>query len=317
MAKIFGPKFDLISPVWLQVLRQGEMNYTLQGTHDIDSAWMKNVRKAGNGKTKSEEKIIQKFKDFIISFGFVAVLPRVVFEKFENTDFTSLLSQKLERENVAKLLIESCRKNKFDGIVLEIWQTLAKRIEDSFLYGLVKDLAKPMKTAGLDLILVIPPPRDNFHDLFTKENFDELYPHVSAFSLMTYDFSTLERPGANAPLYWVKHAIENICPKKNHRRSKILVGLNFYGYDYTPQGGGSITGNEYLKYLTEFKDRLSHDDHDKENFFELKSKETGRHIIFYPTLYSINERIQLAQEMGTGISIWELGQGLDYFYDLF
>lgn len=52
-----------------------------------------------------------------------------------------------------------------------------------------------MKASNLDFILVTPPYRALQQELFTKENFDELYDHVTAFSLMSYDFSTPQKPG--------------------------------------------------------------------------------------------------------------------------
>lgn len=47
---------------------------------------------------------------------------------------------------------------------------------------------------NLDFILVIPPKRGE-NELFTDDQFNKLYDHVTAFSLMTYDYSNAEMPG--------------------------------------------------------------------------------------------------------------------------
>lgn len=49
---------------------------------------------------------------------------------------------------------------------------------------------------GLEFILVVPPKRGE-HELFTASDFESLYDHVTAFSLMTYDFSNPQHPGLN------------------------------------------------------------------------------------------------------------------------
>lgn len=130
---------------------------------------------------------------------------------------------------------------------------------------------------GLQTVLVVPPPREEPNiDLFTRKHFEALYPLITAFSLVTYDFSSAQRPGANSPLYWIKHAVEHICPDTltnfKAKRQKILIGMNMYGMEYTLSGGdsGPIVGHQFLDLLKNLKGRLVHDEHDEENFFEIK-----------------------------------------------
>lgn len=61
--------------------------------------------------------------------------------------------------------------------------------------NIFKIVGDKVKASNLDFILVTPPYRAIQQELFTKENFDELYDHVTAFSLMSYDFSTPQKPG--------------------------------------------------------------------------------------------------------------------------
>lgn len=96
------------------------------------------------------------------------------------------------------------------------------------------------------------------------------------------------------------------------------MGLNLYGNDYKiVQGGGPITGPQYIDLLKKYKpEDIEWEEDDQEHLFNYQLG-SEKHVVYYPTLQSIQNRINLATELGCGISLWEIGQGLDYFYDLF
>ncbi|ODM94986.1 Chitinase domain-containing protein 1 [Orchesella cincta] len=295
VAKTFANKFTMISPVWLQVKRKPAGTYYMAGTHDIDHEWVREVRKRGK---KSGVKIV----------------PRVLFDGWTSDDFYALFTSGTEPKELTKTLVTSLKAYKFDGVTLEVWSQLGGQAKPA-LQKLVKLLGEALNKAGLIFILVIPPPLTNQGKpgMIEHEDLKAVYSHVDYFSIMTYDYSSPERPGANSPIKWIQKCIETLTPAKSDRE-KFLIGLNFYGYQYTSTGGHPIFGNEYLETLSKAK-TIDWSEDVEEHFFEVKDKE-GKRTIFYPTLMSIKRRLKLAEDLGCGLAIWELGQGLDYFYDL-
>lgn len=49
-------------------------------------------------------------------------------------------------------------------------------------------------------------------------------------------FLSLVSPGPTAPLHWVRECIDELLSGASEYKNKLLVGINFYGYDFGPSG---------------------------------------------------------------------------------
>ncbi|KAG2524888.1 hypothetical protein JM16_004757 [Phytophthora kernoviae] len=281
-AKQFRNKFTYISPVWLQVREDPKKVPIITGTHDINQEWVQEVKYGVNKKDNGEGP---------------AMVPRVVYER-----------NRLASEDVPVIIekmLSLVEEHNFDGMVFEI-PVMAGTVD------MLQHMGRAFQEAQKMLILVLTKSSNDVNlrgELaVTHEIFAELAPLVHRFSMNAYDFRT---PGPNAPYSWLKATLEKMSPLQ---RQKILLGIPFYGYD----NNDPIIGRTYIESLKEndvAKIRWDATAHECQHVYT--SVGTGSpHVVFYPCLQFLQDRLALYQEFDVGAAIWELGQGLDFFYDL-
>jgi chitinase domain-containing protein 1 len=310
LAKWFASKFTHISPVWYQLALEENAKPELRGGHDVDQGWLKELRSAYRPPK---------------------IVPRVQLQFSQKVAEAILYYPQGQAEQIVVMLVAEVDKYGYDGITLElpaphIFSALVGRIGDA-----LHDIEK-------ELVLVIPPQHtpEQAGMVFAAEHVIELSDDVDYFAVMTYDHAgAVGRAGPNSPFPWMQEIVEGLhesdddgieddvdlaelvdsVRSEKSGASKVLMGLPFYGYGY-PRGEGQVpqayTASDYLDLLRNRRDsRISWDKISKEHGLLV-----SRASVWYPSLLSLLYRLQLAEELGVGIAIWELGQGLDEFVDV-
>ncbi|KDO21360.1 hypothetical protein SPRG_13673 [Saprolegnia parasitica CBS 223.65] len=214
------------------------------------------------------------------------IVPRFMFE------MPSL--SEAEASQVLSLLLREVQTQSFDGLTLEI---PIVDVTVPFIKALGKALAKAKRL----LLLVLPTSQRNGQLSVDTHLLQAVLPHVHRFSVNAYDYSPM---GPNAPLPWLQATLQQL-----ETSPKFLMGLAFYGYDTNE----AVIGSTFLTLLKTHTPDVQWDVVAHECKFIYAD---GRRHVYYPCLQSIQDRLALYAETRVGAAIWEIGQGLDYFFDL-
>ena len=294
LALTFSRKFTHVSPVWFQVSPSGE----IAGRQDVKEKWLKKLHRANAD---------------------LLVVPRFLFEDWSSEEFADFFSRLDRMSLLADQLTGLLAEFHLDGAVLEIWKQMPSVAFAGFM-GFLRLLSGRFKQQNLYLSLVIPPtnpdPEATDETPYNSSHFLETAPLVDSVLLMSYDYPFLvQRPGPTSPLPWIEGCVMALSPNYELRH-KILLGTNLYGYEFSRQGPTPLTAGPYLDRLRQLKPTLQWNEQSGEHIIQIDNPADPRMIV-YPSLYSLQARISLAHRLSVGLGLWEIGQGLDYFYDLF
>ncbi|GBF89547.1 hypothetical protein Rsub_02265 [Raphidocelis subcapitata] len=218
--------------------------------------------------------------------------------------------------------------------------------------GFARALAAALRRGGRGLVLAVPPalPAAAGRPHSDVGLLAGLGGEVEGFSVMTYDHLAAI-PGPNAPLPWMEANLKLLLEGGGGsggsggggggkgssgggpalEPGSVLLGLNFYGYEFSRPDDGApaaaaaagaarwsfdaVVAERFLSALARLQPALAWDGEAGEHY--AKFKEGGkRRRIYFPTPASLAARVALAREWGVGLSIWELGQGMEAFFDL-
>ncbi|SAM01246.1 hypothetical protein [Absidia glauca] len=301
IVKTFKGKFDFVSPVWYNVQRQAG-KLAIIGEHDVDQSWIDQVR----GHSMDTGDVVGQ------------IVPRFQFQAWQVNDYQHFLNDPQEQKLLTEMIMDQVRKYRFDGIVIESAYPMA-------LGSYLKSLADELHGIDKKLILVLPPLRQGFQPMVTADAYAALATFVDRFSLMTYDYSSyLPEGGPNAPTDWISDNIEQLTTK--HNRHQLLVGINLYAMSYSPSRPPQpLIMQQVLDKLATTRDSLDDIDDQaivsiewdkgaEEHWFEDYDEDgVMEGTIWMPTIKSLQRRLHLAEDYQVGLSLWEVGQGLDYF----
>lgn len=197
------------------------------------------------------------------------------------------------RANFVSQCVSFCSVNGFHGIDMD-WENIDNSTDSANFYSLINDLSTSLHAGGYQLIITL------------SYNYNARYYGVAALNkadwiqLMVYD-ETGWGPGSPFGNHSGFESMENAVAYWNAKgytdRSKIVIGLPFYGYQFSSPAGGTGVPKTYSEITT-----LNPN---------LKTDEDAVGLTLFNSAALLKEKVDHVKFSGLkGVFVWELGQDI-------
>ena len=304
----YSNKFDIISPTWFELKPDeidGELQIILDGSNNIDSAYMKKLR--------NKNKNILILPRLHVGFSDMSII---------ETWFTK------ETEQFIKVLERRIKYNKFDGYVFDcfhIW--FNKNLLDKFVKYFLPKIYEAMNKLNKIFILTMIPKNlnvDGTSVIIDKKIFRTISKYTHYINIMTYDYQQYVKESSDiyiAPISWIKDTINSYIDIKDNNADnilkKILLGIPFHGQSFSKSKNNIdqiINGQSFSQMIKKSKDfELNYFEKEDEYIFENEQSK-----INYPVKEFIEKRLEISKELKVGgIGIWDVGNGKESMLEPF
>ena len=289
LAEDFGNKFSIIVPTWF-FAEINNMKFVINGEDAVNQTWLKVMK--------------EKYPDTIIA-------PRLIFNISPDVFYNeNKYIFNIFRQTIGKII----EKYNLDAIFLEVPSYVSYHYTNQLVPALVKEIrmAFGKKKKG-KVFCEIPNILKGYIEQIDPKSLKKIADQADLIYMSVYE---LPQTAAISPLSALEQT--NLWLQQSGiKKNKFLAGFPFFGFDY---GNGSgreyVVGQQFIDTLTEYKVTPYFLKEYQETVYFYK-KDKASHTLYYPSLSDLNTRFQKIISYGfAGFGIWELAQGLPFFFDL-
>jgi len=174
---------------------------------------------------------------------------------FDDTDIGSIVNSSINRSNACRIICEQMALGA-DGVNIDF--ELPSTGHHNGFYAFIRELSDSIHARDMEAWLSVCLPSVDWRSTFDS---DSLLPYADALFLMGYGYywGGSSNTGPVAPLddpgcyYDIAYSVDYYCGPDSFKRSRFIVGLPVYGYDWPCSGdyrGASTSGDGSARFYS-------------------------------------------------------------------